>query len=442
MKKVLLTLTIIQGLSVPLIGLAMLPDEQIQRYGELFGRGFYQSFNPNQPFNNPNTITGNNPNTTTGFTNSFSGEIEERTKVANDAMNSVMKNVEQNIKGPISRSIEALIWPLLKVVTCLAAISSTSYLVQKAGEKYIKNVFFEPSLIERKSTSGWLKTITSWFKRKSSIDNLKNHMIIDEKLEKSLKSIMTMAANTKNNGGQFENILLYGSPGTGKTLFAQLLAEYCGMDYAIIPGANVSQFLAKGEAVEKINELFEWATTSKKGTIIFLDEAETFLADRKDLSNEAQNALNAFLAKTGTPSTNVLIIAATNRPEILDRAVLSRFGSTIEFPLPDLQARIAQLNMHIKAIFGNQRNKKVDYALLQKSPYICELAQRLDGCSGRTIQQLVNRILQYALAQNLSTISASLVNEAILRIEEKRKLEDKKNNPISTTTTILNATKA
>jgi Holliday junction resolvasome RuvABC ATP-dependent DNA helicase subunit len=412
MKKILLAiLSILQGLSISDTSHALSATE-----AKMIGDALAGSLNRDGIKLNLGSLSFDKNNLKTFFS-----EFEH-------ALASGFKSIEKGFAEPLGKAYASVLRPILRQViisaACLAAIGAGSLLIQKIGEKYIKKFFFEPSLIERKSTgNGFIKTVTSWFTAKNNVLDLKHHMIIDEKLESSLTSIMTMAAYTKNNGGQFENILLYGKPGTGKTLFAQLLAEHCGMDYAIIPGANVSQFLAKGEAVEKINELFAWAEKSSKGIIIFFDEAETFLADRKTLSNKAQNALNAFLAKTGTPSTNILIIAATNRPEILDSAVLSRFGSTIEFPLPDQKGRVAQLIMHIKNIFENQRSKSVDYTILQDTSYIDQLARRLDGCSGRTIQQLVNRILQYALAQNLLAINTSLVDEAIVRIKEKQALE-------------------
>lgn len=345
---------------------------------------------------------------------SFFRQINESLPKISPALEKLGASTSEAIKPTLSTLGKSLILNTLGV----AGITLTTTIAGYAAQKYIRKYLFEPSLIERKSSRGFITTIRSWLSPKN-VAEIKQHMVIDEHLEQTLTTIMNMAANTKKNGGQFENILLYGESGTGKTLFAELLAEYCGMDYAIIPAAKISAFFKENKAAEKLDELFSWAAHGKNGTILFFDEAETFLANRNTLSNEAQNALNEFLQKTGTPSDKIMIIAATNRPEILDSAVLDRFGSAVEFKLPDQNARIQQLKMHTEKIFGNHKGTPVNYDLLLNQEYIEAVAEKLAGCSGRTIQQCVNKMLQYALAQDTNIINNDIVDKALASTQAK-----------------------
>jgi ATPase family AAA domain-containing protein 3A/B len=72
--------------------------------------------------------------------------------------------------------------------------------------------------------------------------------------------------------------LQYGPPGTGKTMAAKRLARYSGLDYALMTGGDVAPLGA--DAVTRIHELFDWASTSRKGLLLFIDEADAFLAKR------------------------------------------------------------------------------------------------------------------------------------------------------------------
>lgn len=302
---------------------------------------------------------------------------------------------------------------ILKGTLATATVITSAMLLRHLGAKYINKYVFKPKLIDKQSDDSLFGRIKSFFHKPK---NLLDCMVMNNELEANLTDIMEMTASIKRNGGQFENTLLHGAPGTGKTLFAELLAQHCGMRYRIISAANVSQFLADGTAVEELKNLFSEAHRSNKGTIIFFDEVETFLGKRKNMNAAAQNALQEFLKQTGSPSQKIMIMGATNHPEMLDDAVLSRFGTTVRFPLPDVQARHDQLIMHIKNILENPTGKKVDYQYLQNDAHIMDMATRLEQCSGRTLQQCVNKIYQKALATNQLMIDADLVNEVINRM--------------------------
>merc|ERR1712203_305870 len=104
------------------------------------------------------------------------------------------------------------------------------------------------------------------------------------------------------------------------------------------------------DAVSELNKLFSWANASRKGLILFIDEADAFLrlgrgSDSGAMSEEARNVLSAFLHHTGTESDKFVVVLATNIREILDRAVLDRMDKSFEFPFPEIEERQRMLTM-------------------------------------------------------------------------------------------------
>lgn len=165
--------------------------------------------------------------------------------------------------------------------------------------------------------------------------------------------------NTKRAMAPYRHVLLHGPPGTGKTLIARRLAQSSGMDYAILSGGDVAPL---GEdAVNQLHALFKWAQQSRRGLLLFIDEAEAFLSSRAGgeegnggnsmnsngagNSSHLRNALNALLYQTGTPSTSFMMVLATNRPQDLDPAVLDRVDVSLQIGLPQAAQR-AHLIQH------------------------------------------------------------------------------------------------
>jgi ATPase family AAA domain-containing protein 3A/B len=111
-------------------------------------------------------------------------------------------------------------------------------------------------------------------------------------------------------------------------MVARQLAHYSGLDYAVMSGGDVAP-LGK-DAVSSIHALFDWSKTSPRGVLLFVDEAEAFLAQRRDSMTEtSRNALNALLFQTGTQSKNFALVLATNRPADLDAAVIDRIDGML-----------------------------------------------------------------------------------------------------------------
>merc|ERR1712146_641362 len=102
------------------------------------------------------------------------------------------------------------------------------------------------------------------------------------------------------------------------------------------------------DASDEIHKVFDWAQTSTKGVLLFVDEADAFLRKRSHLgdgrmSETTRNALSTFLYRTGTPTDKFMLVLATNTPEALDEAITDRVDEAVEFVLPTVAERAAML---------------------------------------------------------------------------------------------------
>lgn len=124
-------------------------------------------------------------------------------------------------------------------------------------------------------------------------------IVLEPTLDEQLRKIAVSTAHTKKNRAPFRHLLLHGPPGTGKTMFAKGLAYQSGLEYAILTGGDIAPL--GRDAVTELHKLFDWAKTSRKGLLVFVDEADAFLQSRETakISEDQRNALNAFLYSTG-----------------------------------------------------------------------------------------------------------------------------------------------
>lgn len=164
-------------------------------------------------------------------------------------------------------------------------------------------------------------------------------VILEPSLEERLRDIAIATKNTRKNNGIYRNVLFYGPPGTGKTLFAKRLADHSGMDYAIMSGGDVAPMGRDG--VTAIHKMFNWANTSRRGLLLFVDEADAFLRKRssESMSEDLRSSLNAFLYRTGDQSNRFMLILASNTPEQFDWAIQDRIDELIGFNIPTLSER-------------------------------------------------------------------------------------------------------
>ena len=199
-------------------------------------------------------------------------------------------------------------------------------------------------------------------------------------------------ASTRAHGAPHRNLLFYGPPGTGKTMVAKRLARSSGLDYAVMSGGDVAPL--GRDAVTELHRLLDWAERSPRGLLLFIDEADAFLASRSKtaMSEDARNALNALLFRTGEASKKLMLVLATNRPGDLDAAVVDRVDEALLFDLPDAPARRALAAAYFKKYVADAAAGAAGAAIAVApdvdAAAIDRVADRLDGFSGRAIAKL------------------------------------------------------
>tara|TARA_B100000945_G_scaffold269442_1_gene230328 strand:+ start:2862 stop:4094 length:1233 start_codon:yes stop_codon:yes gene_type:complete len=212
-----------------------------------------------------------------------------------------------------------------------------------------------------------------------------------------------------------KGVLLTGPPGTGKTMLAKAVANSTNATFLGLVGAELAQKYI-GEGGRMVRELFEMAR-QKSPAIIFIDEIDSIGSKRLDVATsgdrEVQRTLMQLLSEIdGFDSLDdVKVIAATNRPELLDAALLrpGRFDRIIEIPLPDLEAREAIFGVHTGSM---PKGKGVENR---------NLASMTEGFSGAEIKSAVVEAGISAISENRKSVQKEDFVYAIKKIEENRK---------------------
>lgn len=259
-------------------------------------------------------------------------------------------------------------------------------------------------------------------------DALKD-VILPPSLEEKLRNVAIATRNTKLNKSSYRNFMFYGPPGTGKTLFAQKLAQHSGMDYAIVSGGDVGPM--GREAVTALHKVFDWANTSRRGLILFIDEAEGFLSERRTgkMSEGLKQVVDTFLQRTGSQSNKFMLILSTNIPEQIDMSVEDRIDEDIKFDLPTLDERKRLVALYfekdilVPASYARRRGLKVE-----KFDYVsaCDrVADMTNGLSGRAIAKLGPAWRHDAFATANRTLTEKMmferVDEIIAQFKERQK---------------------
>ena len=209
-----------------------------------------------------------------------------------------------------------------------------------------------------------------------------------------------------------KGVLLEGPPGTGKTLLARAVAGEAGVSFISISASEFIQMFV-GIGAARVRNLFETARKNQP-CVIFIDEIDAIGRKRGEQFNsggneEREQTLNQILTNMDgfTKSESIVVLAATNRADILDSALTrsGRFDRKVTVGLPDKQGRKAILDVHL-------RNKQVD----KKNTDYDEIAQLTSGFSGADIENMANEAIILALRENKTTINTEYLLKAFEKI--------------------------
>jgi cell division protease FtsH len=207
-----------------------------------------------------------------------------------------------------------------------------------------------------------------------------------------------------------KGVLLVGPPGTGKTLLAKAVAGEAGVPFFSISGSEFVEMFV-GVGASRVRDLFEQAKTNAP-CIVFIDEIDAVGRQRGaglgGGNDEREQTLNQLLTEMDgfEGNTGIIIIAATNRPDVLDAALMrpGRFDRQVVVDRPDYAGRLEILNVHAR---GKTLAKDVD---LEK------IARRTPGFTGADLSNLLNEAAILAARRTLTEISMDEINDAIDRV--------------------------
>jgi len=257
------------------------------------------------------------------------------------------------------------------------------------------------------------KSLKTTFADVAGIDEAK------EELEEIVEFLRDPGRFTKLGGRIPKGVLLVGQPGTGKTLLARAIAGEAGVPFLSISGSDFVEMFV-GVGASRVRDLFN---QGKKNApcIIFIDELDAVGRQRGaglgGGHDEREQTLNQMLVEMDGFESNegVIIMSATNRPDVLDPALLrpGRFDRQVVVPLPDVKGREKIFEVHVKKV------------PLDPGIALSVIARGTPGFSGADIENLVNEAALYAARQNKETVSLSdmeFAKDKVLMGAERRSM--------------------
>jgi transitional endoplasmic reticulum ATPase len=232
----------------------------------------------------------------------------------------------------------------------------------------------------------------------------------------------------KHNLGLPNGMLLYGPPGCGKTFFAERFAEEAGYNFIKVVSSDIASIYVHGSQ-EKIGNLFKTAR-EKAPTILYFDELDAMVPNREKLNNQSQSGeVNEFLSQLDNiGESGVFVIGSTNKPDLIDKAVLraGRLEKWFYIPPPDLEARKSMFEIYLKdrpLDFGINYSKLAE---MTENYVSSDIKLLIDEASRKTIRDKAKRIsmetLEFIINNQRPTVPLSELKKYELmrkKIEEE-----------------------
>ena len=316
-------------------------------------------------------------------------------------VNKVMKYVESDgitlITGenPENNNVLAVI---LNVVPTIMLIGAMLWLFSKLGKSNNNSMDFGRSKAKlSEEAKAHFSDVAGLTEEKEEVAELIDFL-------KNPKKFQRMGARIP------KGVLLVGPPGTGKTLLAKAVAGEANVPFYYISGSDFVELFV-GVGASRVRDMFKQAKQTAP-CLIFIDEIDAVGRQRGTGlgggHDEREQTLNQLLTEMDGFGANegIIIIAATNRPDVLDPALLrpGRFDRQVTVSLPDQKERLAILKVHAKnKVFGNDVNLE-------------NISKRTPGFSGADLENLLNEAALLAVRRNLPSIGMAEIDEASDRV--------------------------
>jgi len=294
--------------------------------------------------------------------------------------------------------------------------------------------FMSPRLV-REYGNTFLQAVNITSQTRTSIDDI----VLDQRTHDRIRKLRSQAMNAGKRNFSPPNILLYGMPGTGKSLLAKAFGdELSHMQYARMSASDLAPLGPKGPA--EMRKVLKWASGGK-GRIVIIEDAEAAFGTRRDQKNEfnsndiyesqnksktttySRDALNVFLSMTGNSYNDFMLILTSSSPHKLDEAVLDRMDEIIQLPKPGIREsemilkrelfRIIRISDGSKATIARRIENTKFIGLFGKAPqkrkgsYNFSLSNKIEGLiqeedfrdlSGRELKKLARSIAEKLIA--------------------------------------------
>src|SRR3954447_3904794 len=347
----------------------------------------------------------------TGFTDQGSADLNKQLEVAQSAGNIKSYDIEP-------RKSSALLGLLTYVLPFVIFIAFWIFLMNQVQGGGSKVMSFGKSRAKRMSVDS--PKIT--FRDVAGVDEAVEELHEIKEFLENPKKFQALGARIP------KGVLLLGPPGTGKTLLARAIAGEAGVPFFHISGSDFVEMFV-GVGASRVRDLFDTAKANKP-SLIFIDEIDAVGRQRGaglgGGHDEREQTLNQLLVEMDgfDPNAGVILIAASNRPDVLDPALLrpGRFDRRVVVDNPDAKGRLEILNVHIK---GKPLGPDVNVELMSR---------RTPGFTGADLSNLVNEAALLAARRGHTKIQQADLEEALDRImagpERKSRIIDAKEREV------------